>query len=288
MGYQQRMRGRSQRFRRPSTRKAGSRERRKEQAIPVFYQEAEQVNPSEVSGKVTNALKHLGDQRFALPPYAEHFQRWLKDVKGILAEFETKLAGAVDQQYRDSTQRALIEVQEGLNKRIEGEKNSADSSLNLQQQLTTTEIELSKLENEYNKQSREIRRRHERTSRELQQEIDVLGKQRLRLLRKKSNLLDRIFKRSKSKLEQKTSSLQSKKNALGDRNILLKKELEKSRADHETKRKRLLEEQKALRAKLAEQRENTQDDALEIRKRTCEELQRAISETVNRFLNQSA
>jgi chromosome segregation ATPase len=267
-------------------RKASSRERTGEQATSVYYQEPEQVNPSEVSMKVTNVLKHLGDQRFALPPYAEHFERWLKDVKGILAEFEAELAKAVDQQYRDSTQRALTEIQQGLNKRIEEEKSSVQSALNVQQQLTGSEIELSRLENEYNRQSREIRRRHERASRELQQEINELGKQRLGLIRRKTSLLDRIFKRSESRLEEKTSSLRSRKNALGETKVLLEKELKKSRADHETKRKHLLEVQNALRARLAEQRENTHDDALLIRRQTCEELQRAISEAVNRFLNQ--
>jgi len=288
MGYQPRMRGRSRRFGRPTTKKSGSRQRREDQTTSVFYEEPEQVNPSELSMKVTNAIKHLGDQRFALPPYAEHFQRWLKDVQGILTEFETKLAGAVDQQYRDSAQKALIEVQEGLNKRIEDEKQTAGSFSNIQQQLTAIEIELSKLEGEYNKQNREIKRKHEDASGELQREIYKLGKQRLSLLRKKSNLLDRIFKRSEAKLEEKTSSLQSKKNALGDKETQFKKQLEKSRTDHEIKRKYLLKEQNALRAKLADQRGDTQDDALEIRKRACDALQQTVTEAVNRFQNPTA
>lgn len=255
--------------------------------MSTYYQEREQVNPSELSLKVTNALKHLGEQRFALPPYSEHFQRWLKDVHGILTEFETKLSDAVDEQYRNTTQKALTEVDVDLKNRIELEKTSAEASSSMQQQLTATEIELTRVDNEYNKQSRDFRRRHERAFQELQHEIDELGRQRLRFLRRKSSLLDRIFRRSETKLEEKTSSLQSKKNALENRKVLLRNELEKSRADHEIKRKRLVEEQKELRAKLATERANTHDDAVEMRKRTCEELQRAVSEAVDRLLNPS-
>jgi chromosome segregation ATPase len=287
MGYQPHTRGRGQRFGRPVRRKTSSRERREQQGTSTFYQEREQTDPSELSLKVTNVLKHLGEQRFALPPYSEHFQRWLKDVQGILTELETELPRAADEQYRSTTQKILTEVDEGLRKRVELEKTSAESSSNLQKQLATTEIELTRLDNEYNKQSREIKRRHEKASQELRHEIDELGRQRLRLLHKKSGLLDRIFKRSETGIEEKTSSLQSRKSALGDRNNLLKSELEKIRVDREINRKRLLKAQKELRTKFTEQRENIHDDALEIRKRTCEELQRAVSEAVNRFLNQS-
>jgi len=287
MGYQPRMRGRGRRFGRRTMRKTSSREREEQQNASVFYQEPEQVNPSEVSLKVTNALKHLGDQRFPLPPYGEHFQRWLKDVKGILTEFETRLVDAADQEYRDNAQKALATVQGGLNKRIEEEKISGDSSLSLRRRLTTIEIELSRLENEYNKQSREIRRRQERVSQELQQEIDELGRQRLMLLSRRPNLLGRILKRSGSVVDEKTSSLQSKRNELGDAKSRFNKELKESRADHELKRKRLLNEQEVLRTKLAEQREDTQDDALEIRRRTCEELQQAINDAVSRSMNKS-
>jgi len=253
--------------------------------MSTFYQEREQINPSELSTKVINVLKHLGEQKFALPPYSEHFERWLKDVRGILTELETKLPGLADEQYQSTTQRIIMEIEEGLKKRIELEKTGTETSSTLQKQLTATEIEIRRLDSEYNKQYRDVKRRHEKASKELQREIDELGRQRLNFLHKKSGLLDRIFKRSETRLQEKTNSLQSKKSALGDRNTRLKSESERIRADHATKRERILEEQNKLQTKLAEQREHTHDDALAIRKGTCEELQRAISEAVNRCLN---
>jgi hypothetical protein len=202
-------------------------------------------------------------------------------------EFETSLGEAADQQYKDDAQRIMITAQEELKKRIQEEKMTADSSSSLQKQLTSIEIGLSKLENDYNRQNREIKRRYEKASTELQQEINELGKQRSMLLRKRSGLLDRILRRSNSTLEEKTSSLQSRKKALGTRQALLSKELEKSRGEHASKRKRLLQEQEAVRAKMGERKgETEQDDALEIRKRASEELQRTMSDAMNRFQNQ--
>lgn len=288
MSHQPRSRGRSRRFGQPTVRKT-SRERKEDQTFAHAYQEPIQFDRAELSSKLANALQHLGGQRFPLPPYGEHFQRWLNDVQRVLTEFETGLGEAADQQYKDDSQKIIMTVQEELSKRIQEEKNTADASMNLQKQLTAIEIELTKLESDYNRQNREIKKRHEKASAELQQEISELGKQRSMLLRNRSGLLDRIFRRSNSTLEEKTSSLQSRKKALGTTQTLLSKELEKGRAEHANKRKRLLQGHEAIRAKMSERKEETeQDDALEIRKRASEELQGTMSDAMTRSYNQSS
>lgn len=282
MGYEPRMRGR--RFGRPRTRKTSSRERREERPTSTFYQEPEHVDPTALSTNVLNALRHLGDQRFTLPPYTEHFDRWLKDVKGVLAEFELKLADAADQQYHNRAQQALAGIEEALNKQNEEEKSSSTETSNLQQQLTATEIELSRMEHDYSKQTHEIKRQHQKAAQKLREEIDELGKQRLTILRKRTNFLGRIFGRSDSTLEEKTGTLQAKKKELGASENSLGKELAKYRTDYDSKRKRLSEEQKMLRGKLVERRGKTLDDALEIRRQACQELQQAVNEALERFL----
>jgi chromosome segregation ATPase len=282
MGYEPRMRGR--RFGRPRTRKTSSRERREERPTSTFYREPEQVDPTALSTNALNALRHLGDQRFTLPPYGEHFDRWLKDVKGVLAEFERKLADAADQQYYDRTQQALAGIEEALNKQIEEEKSSSTETSNLQQQLTATEIELSRMEHDYSKQTHEIKRQHQKAAQKLREEIDELGKQRLTILRKRTNFLGRIFGRSDSTLEEKTGTLQTKKKELGASENSLRKELVKYRTDYDSKRKCLSEEQKILRGKLLERRGKTLDDALEIRRQACQELQQAVNDALERVL----
>lgn len=280
MGYEPRMRGR--RFRRPLARKVSAREKREERGTSIFYQEPEEINPSQISSKTLNALEHLGNQRFALPPFSEHFQRWVKDLKALLIEFETQLPDAVDEQYRENVEKSLTNVQEALTKHIEAEKNSSGEISDQHQQLAATESELSKLDHEYKTLTREIRTRHEKSMEKLTSEIDSLDKQRLKILRKRTSFLQRILGKSESRLEEKTKALQSKRDALGKSRETLKEELEKRKADYETRRNRLADEQQALRVKLAELKGNALDDGLEIRKAACEELHRSVSEAVER------
>jgi chromosome segregation ATPase len=281
MGYEPRMRGR--RFRRPLAKKMSAREKREERGTSIFYHEPEQINPSLISSKSLNAIEHLGNQRFALPPFSEHFQRWVKDLKALLGEFEIQLPDAVDQQYRENVEKLLINVQEALTRHIEAEKNSSSEISDLHRQLAAMESELSKLDHDYKTLSREIKTRHEKSMGKLRAEIDSLDKQRLKILRKRTSFLQRIFGKSESKLEEKTKELQSKRDALGNSRETLKEELDTRKTDYEIRRKRLAEEHQELRVKLGELKENGQDDALEIRKAACEELHRSVSEAVERL-----
>ena len=122
MSSEPRMRG--TRFRRPSTKKH-SKERRKEHETSVFYQEATPIDPSQVSSKILNALEHLGTQRFALPPFSDHFERWIKDVEAVLTEFETELPDMADQPYRVTVHNVLSSLREALRRQIEAEKDSS-------------------------------------------------------------------------------------------------------------------------------------------------------------------
>ncbi len=280
------MRGR--RFHRPAAKKLSAREKTKEHATSTFYQKPEPVNPSQLSSKILNAIEHLGSQRFALPPFSEHFQRWMSDIRALLMEFESELPGAVDKQYRENVEKSLSIVQEVLTKRIEVEKNASSEISNLHQRLAATEIELSKFDHDYKTHIRQIRSRHERSAQELGEEIASIDKQRMKILREKPNFLQRIFRRSESTLEERTSELQSKRNSLGRSKQTLKEELEKSRADYESRRKHIVEEHEELRAKMAELSGKTLDDALEIRKIACQELHRTVSEAVGRLLREQS
>jgi chaperonin cofactor prefoldin len=279
------MRGR--RFRRPATKKPSSTEKREERETSAFYQEREPLDPLQVSSKASNALEHLGNQRFALPPFSEHFQRWMKDVRVILAEFETDLP-AVDQAYHETVERTLTNAQDAFGKRIDAENNVSEETSTLQQELTACGVELSKLEHEYRARAHEVRRGYERSAEKLRGEMDSLDKDRSNLLRRGPTLFERIFRRPDTRLEESASALQSKKAALGNKKATLNRDLDNLRADYESNSKQLTVRREALRAKLAEVRGNTLDDALEIRRLACQELCRAMAEAVSRLLGQHA
>lgn len=278
------MRGR--RFRRPATKKLSSKEKRGEREIFTFYQEREPVDPLQVSSRTSNALEHLGNQRFALPPFSEHFQRWMKDVRAILAEFETDLPGAVDQVYHETAEKILTNVQDAFGKRIDAEKHISEESSTMQQELTACELELSKLEHEYRARAHEARRGYDKFAEKLRGEINSLDKERLKLLRKSPTILGKIFRRPDTRLGKSASALQSKKTALGHKEATLKRDLDNLRADHESKRKQLIEHKEILRVRLTEFKGNTLNDALEIRKLASQELRRVVAEAISRLPKQ--
>ncbi len=281
MGFEPRMRG--TRFRRPATKKQSSKEKREEHETSVFYQERIPVDPSQVSSRILNSLEHLGSQRFILPPFSEHFERWIKDVESILAEFETELPDVSDQAYRETVDGFLSNVQEALRKRVDAEKGNSEAISKLQQELIPCELELSKLAHEYRTRTHETKRGYERSFEALRGEIDSLDKRRLKLLRKGSSILEKILHRSVAKVEESTGALQSKRADLGSKEATLKGDLDNLRADYENKRKRLAERQQSLKAKLSEFKGDRLDDALEVRRAACQELCRAVAEAVARL-----
>jgi hypothetical protein len=278
---------RGSRFRRTSARKTSARERKEDRSSSIFYQEPEQINPSQLCVTTLNAITHLGDQRFALPPFSEHFQRWLNDIKSLLADFENRLPEAIDEHYRESVQKLLLDAQEELSKRIGIEKERSELAADLQQRLTETELILSRLKHEYMSQVRDARRKYEKSFDRLRKEIDNLDKQRRAILRERTGILQRIFKRSENRLAESANNLQLKKNTLGDSKEDLKKQLGKLRKEYENKRKQIVAEQDDLRQKLTESRGSGPDDAVELRRSICQKLRDAVAEAVNRLPKES-
>jgi len=272
---------RGTRFRRPSTKKH-SKERMAEHEASVSYREEAPIDPSQVSSRILNALEHLGTQRFALPPFSEHFQRWINDVETVLMEFETKLPEMADEAYRASVQDRLSSLREVLGKQVDAERNTSGEASKILQELSACELELSKLEHEYRTVTYEARKRHEKALGKLRNEIDLLDKQRLKLLRKQPSIVERILHRSSAKLEASTNALQSKRTDLDHEGSLLQTNLDELRENYEVKRGHLRERQELLKAKLNEFNRTTSDDALEVRKAACQEFGLAVTETVER------
>ncbi len=97
MSYEPRMRG--TRSRRTIRKKQTTKENKNEYSQPQYY-EHEEIDPQIIISNILNGIDHLGNQRFGLPPFTEHFQRWKKDVNRLITEFQTQFSTASDQQFR--------------------------------------------------------------------------------------------------------------------------------------------------------------------------------------------
>jgi hypothetical protein len=280
MTYEPRSRG--IRSRRTSPKKA-SREKKEKNEEAYFYEEPVPVDREQLSARVMNSLEHLGNQRFPLPPYSEHFNRWRNDVDEVLTEFTTALPQAVDEEYKLTVAKLLGEVRSEFDKRIQTENKMTSEVSELQQQLSTCELELSKLEQEQRKRREDIKRGHEKSKKKILGEIEALDRQRLRLLRKKPTVFERLLGRSKSGLEDSASKIQSRKNNLAGTEKGMQHQLDDLKSNYEERRRNLVEQEKLLREKLTGLRSSSSDDAVEVRKNVCQALRLAVAGSVERL-----
>ena len=281
MSYEPRTRG--MRSRRAATKKPALKEKRTSQENAFPYQEIVPVNPHEVSSRITNALEHLGNQRFALPPFYEHFQRWMKDVESVLADFKDSIPDAADKQYEATVATLMANFRNEITKRIDGEKALSNQITELQKQLSINEVEISDLKKEQRNLTNEAKRGYERSIDKIRGEIDALDAQRLKLLRKKPTVLDRILGRSKDKIEGSSHSLQSKRSALHGKEEKLKLQLDALRSNYQEKRRQVGMRAKESRQQLAELKNSTLDDGLEIRRSLCEQIRLAVEASLDRL-----
>ena len=247
----------------------------------MLYVEHDHIDASHVCSATLNSLEHLGNQRFVLPPFSEHFGRWMENIAAILFDFETKLPEVVNQQYRENIDRTITNLKVSLKERTDAETTISNRQSDVQRQIAKYENELAKLDQVYKTRNHEVRRHHEQSFAKLRTEINTLDEERLRILHTKPSLLKKLFRRSDDNLEKKTIVLKSKKHAFDDRKQLLKQELETHRLKYENEREQITEKLHAQQAQLEESKDSKLDDALEIRKTACEELRRQISEAVD-------
>jgi len=285
MSYEPRTRG--MRSRRTATKKTALKEKRTSQENAFPYREVVPVNEHEVSSRVTNALEHLGNQRFALPPFYEHFQRWMKDVDSVLADFKNSIPDAADEQYEATIGTLMENIRSELTKRIDEEKALSHQVTDLQQQLSTYELEIADLEKEQRNRTNEAKRGYERSIDRIRGEIEALDAQRLKLLRKKPTILDRILGRSRVQIEGSSHSLQSKRSDLQVKEEKLKRQLDGLRSNYQEKRTQVSKQGEELKQQLAELRNSTLDDAMEIRKSVCEQIRLAVQTSLARLNEQT-
>ena len=273
MSSEPRMRGK--RFVRPASKKSSRRVRESENTEP--YLDVKEVDPAEVTSAVLNAIDHLGNQRFVLPPFAEHFERWLKDLQSLLNEFETQIPQAVDGNLHMEITGSMNNIRNVLAKCTEVENTKSSESTKLQQQLARCETALSQLEHTYKSQTQELRRQYEKANQKVRAEIDQLDRRRMQILRKHTNIFQRIFRKSDTAIQGTNTALESRRTELSDSGQSLKKDLQRRREEYTTDRQRLLTEIEGLRQKIHGLSESSRDDALEARREACQRIHMTIT-----------
>jgi len=267
-----RMRGR--RFLRPALKKSSKKER--EPPNSKSYLQTESADPSRVTSSVLNAIDHLGNQRFVLPPFADHFERWLKDLQSLLNDFEAQVPQIVDDGLHKEIGENMRDIQLILADHTKTENAQSHESNMLQQQLTRCEAELSQFEHTNRAQTQELKRNYEKNSQKIRDEIDQLDRRRIEILRKNANIFRRIFRKQDNAIAGTSVALDSRRRKLRDSEQNLQNDLKKHQEAYVNGRQKLLSEIDALRQKAREAAGIAGDDALEKRREICERIHTAI------------
>jgi chromosome segregation ATPase len=271
MSSEPRMRGR--RFRRPAQKKSPRRIREKNNAKP--YLATEGADPSHLTSNVLNALDHLGNQRFMLPPFSDHYERWLKDLNSLLDEFRTQVPQIVDENLLQEITESMNKIQQILAERIKSENAQVNESTKLQQQLARYDAELTQFEHAHRVQMHDLRKKHEMTTQKIRDEIAQLDRKRIQILRKNTNMFRRFFHKSDNSAAETGVALDSKRAQLRDGEQNLQSDLQKRQEDYAANRQRLITDIDTLRRKI-HGTETADDDALGARREACERIHAAI------------
>ena len=278
MSYEPRSRG--MRPRRITSKKPASKEKRESEETQFAYQEIVPVNTEEISARAVNALDHLGNQRFGMPPFSEHFRRWIVDIESVIGDFKSSLPETVSGNFDKTVAQLMSNIRNELETRIKTEEDQSSNVTETLKKLADNERAIAELDSQQRIKVHEAKRATEKSVKKLRGEIDALDAERLRLLRQKPTFLERLFGSSKTKVESSSQSIHSKRNDLTSKEESLKERIDALRSDYAEKRKPLTVSQAELRQKLAELRSTTMDDALELRKGACEQLHELISTTL--------
>jgi len=278
MSYEPRSRG--MRPRRITSKKPASKEKREIEETQFAYQEIVPVNTEEISARAVNALDHLGNQRFGMPPFSEHFRRWIVDIESVIGDFKSSLPETVSGNFDKTVAQLMSNIRNELETRIKTEEDQSSNVTETLKKLADNERAIAELDSQQRIKVHEAKRATEKSVKKLRGEIDALDAERLRLLRQKPTFLERLFGSSKTKVESSSQSIHSKRNDLTSKEESLKERIDALRSDYAEKRKPLTVSQAELRQKLAELRSTTMDDALELRKGACEQLHELISTTL--------
>ncbi len=272
-------RTRGRRFLRPASKKSSRKVR--EPNVAKSYPTTETADPSQVISNALNAVDHLGNQRFMLPPFSDHYERWLKDLHSLLEEFETQLPQVVDANLREEIAESTNEIQHILAERVKVENTQSNESTKLQQQLARYDTELSQLEHAHRIQTQDLRKQYEKTSQRIRDEISQLDKRRIQILRKNTNIFRRLFHKSDDSIAETGVALDSIRAQLKNGEKNLQNDLQKLQEDYAANRQRLITEIDRLRHKIRGA-ETVGDDALEVRRQACERIHAAITEASQR------
>lgn len=269
------------RFIRPARQAASKRKRTEQGSSPAYSPIRERIDSSELLARTLTGLQNLGSQRFPLRPYSDHFERWTRNLRLILAEFEAEYLPNGNPGYESKRQQIVAALQDGLEQKKRIEQQSEHSLAKMRTELESARRKLDDAEARFKDGLGRLEIQRKRKVGLLKGEVDVLKRKRSQT--HKPSLLDRLLGRKKRHdadfdkvIESKTVEMQDASMSLDDQARQLEREHAEQASSLKAELERLTSELETM------ETQTSADDALELRHTACKALNELIQETATR------
>jgi len=238
----------------------------------------------EIVERTLNSLSILGNQRFAVAPFHEHFDRWLLSLRTVISEFGSNPVIAADDELAKETSKVFSDAVEALkNKRLK-EASREEALRRINKDLMDQRSLLAQIEREYAAKSKELASRKEQTVKPVASRAAKIRRELNRVVKLRAGFFRGISKKAKAlKQAEATHKLESTRSELAEleRSFVT----EQSRLQDEyAKRKRHVVQAIANHEKEIESLEAGVeiDDALDVRRAACDALIKSLNAFVLR------
>lgn len=240
-----------------------------------MWEENQATTSEEVIDRTLNMIHSLGRQKFGLPPFSDHFSRWLINLRGIVSEFELSKASVDDQFLKESSQ-----ILSNIELELEKVRQQEASCREVIKNLSNNRILLEQIKEEYATKAKEIEGRKESQIKRLSSNIDDLRVELTRISLMKTGIFRALSVKAKA---QKEAEATQRVNSA-------EKELESAVQNFSFEQKKLLDEYEKREQPIIEQIQNQEeeienqevDNSIEARRIACEALVNTVNELVLR------
>jgi hypothetical protein len=284
MGFQPRARTPRDFGRRPGRSKSKTKPGKHETGGAYRLEEERTLNFAEIVDRSLNSLSRLGNQRFAVGPFYEHYDRWMLSVRNVVSEFEASSAAAVDDSFKEECTRVLSEIESTLNDRRAKEASNDEAVRKVNRSLLDVRSLLAQAEREYAAKMSDFAAKRERAIKPVATNLGRIRQELGRISRVRAGFLRGISKKTKAEKEaEATQKLESTRRELAKVEQSFAAAQAKLRKDHSKKKQQILE-QIATHQKELDNLEagSDMDDAVEVRRAACDSLIASIDAFLRR------
>jgi len=279
MGYQPRTRTPRDFGKRPAKTASKIKPGKHRETRSHILEEVHVPTSKEAVERTLNGLSILGNQRFAVAPFYEHFDRWLLSLRTTISDFQSSPAIAVDDQFERETSKALSDVEQVLKERRLREVSGEEALRVINRSLLDARNLLAQTEREYAAKVKELAERKEHAVKPVAGRAAKMREELNRIIKLRAGFLRGISKKAKAQKEAEAAQrLDSTRSELTRMEQAFATERSKVQ-DEYTKRKRQITQEIANHQKEIEDLEAgiQIDDALDARRAACDALIKSLN-----------